>query len=1139
MSLLRPAGPQFNRWRSFLLPFFVLLISTHAWGQFDQGVVLGTLRDATGSAVAGAKVTLTNTSTGTSQSVATKGDGTYVFPTVRIGLYTVTAEAPGFSQSKTDVFNLTIGSRQEVNLTLKIGGDTQTVTVTGAAELLETSTSDNGQVIGAKQIVNLPLNGRNYADLALLVPGVRRSAIAVAGILSREGAFDVNGLNSMANNFLLDGLDNNAYQTANQGYSNEAMVPSPDAVQEFKVQTDNYSAEFGRAAGSIVNVSTRSGTNQFHGVAYDYLRNTVLNAYGPFLGNGIKPTLVQNQFGATLGGPVMHDKLFFFADYEGLRHIDRAIQNAVVPTATQRQGIFTDATGKPVMLINPVSGAAYANGVVPMGDQSSLARAVMAALPMPNVAGATPGANNYISQPANTVTSDKGDVRGDYYLGSKNTFFARYSQLHQLIFSAPNIQGLAGGNSNGTLFGYVKQVAGGWTYNIGPNSILEVRLGLTWTQSGKNPYNLGATNLLAGIQNIPTDPTIVGGVNTQSVTGFSQFGRQSTNPQFTNPNLYNPKVNYSTIRGRHSLKFGYEYGYIAQKISDFHPQFGADTYAGQFSRASGAQSSTIILQQAYNLADFLLGARSHYELNNLATIDYLRRQHFAYVQDDWHVSDKFTMNIGLRYELVTPYWEKDNHLANFDPSSNSLVQATSGSLYNRALLNTKTLNFAPRLGFAYQVRPSTVVRAGYAISYAPFYRFGGEGTLSYNGPFIVDATIDQTPHFGPGSASTPVPNCGAQTAPLTCFRTTQQGYVDNFATAANFSTLQAQTRYIPKDDPTAYVQTIYVNLQQEVSPTLSLGLGYLNNHGSHIRVLGDFNQASTQSPACASNPAACQSLQQRRPISNFTNILDTFGSGFLEYNALQVKLEKRYSQGFRFLNSFTWSQAINNASSDLESQNGDSQNVNIRNIQGDRGLSGYNQPLNDTLSALWDLPYGKGKRFGGDAPWALREALGGWQLSVISTATSGLPINLTYSPTSNQTVSSTSAAYSYRPNLVSTVQSVYNPHSSYIKTNTALLNTLNPSALSIPTIDQPFGNVGRNVLRGPSFYQLDLGLHKQFGLWSETSNLEFRLEGFNVLNKTNFASPDSNRSDGGNFGAYTASNVYPSRQVQIALRLSY
>ncbi|WP_051978391.1 TonB-dependent receptor [Edaphobacter aggregans] len=1139
MLFPEPTGPHPVKWRSVLLSLYLLLTSAQAWCQFDQGVVLGTLRDTGGLPISGAKVTLTNTATGTSQTVTCKDDGTYVFPTVRIGSYTVTAESAGFSPSKTDVFNLSIGSRQEVNLTLKAGGENQTVTVTGAAELLETSTSDNGQVIGSKQIVNLPLNGRNYADLALLVPGVRRSSIAVAGILSREGAFDVNGLNSMANNFLLDGLDNNAYQTANQGYSNEAMVPSPDAVQEFKVQTDNYSAEFGRAAGSIVNVSTRSGTNQFHGVAYDYLRNTVLNAYGPFLGNGIKPTLIQNQFGGTLGGPIKHDKLFFFADYEGLRHIDRAIQSAVVPTAQQRQGIFTNADGSPIPLINPVTGASYANGVIPASDQSAFATAVMAALPMPNVAGATPGQSNYTSQPANTVTSDKGDIRGDYYLGPKNTFFARYSQLHQQIFSAPNIQGLAGGNSNGTLYSYVKQVAGGWTYNIHPNSILEVRLGLTWTQSGKNPYNLGANNLVAGFQNIPTDPTIVGGVNTQSVTGFSQFGRQATNPQFTNPHLYNPKVNYSTIRGRHSLKFGYEYGYIAQSISDFHPQFGADTYAGQFSRASGAQGSTAILQQAYNLADFLVGARSHYELNNLATITYLRRQHFAYAQDDWHVNDKLTLNLGLRYELVTPYWEKDNHLANFDPTSNSLVQASSGSLYKRALLNTKTLNFAPRVGFAYQVRRSTVIRAGYAISYAPFYRFGGEGTLSYNGPFIVDATVDQTPQFGPGAASKPLPNCTAQSAPLSCFRTTQQGYVDNFATAANFSTLQAQTRYIPKDDPTAYVQTTYVNVQQEITPTLSLGIGYLNNHGSHIRVLGDFNQAATQSPACANNPAACLTLQQRRPINNFTNILETFGGGFLQYNALQVKLEKRYSQGLRILNSFTWSRAINNASADLESQNGDSQNVNIRNIRGDRGPSGYNQPLNDTLSALWDLPFGTGRRFGSDAPRAVREVLGGWQLSAISTATSGLPINLTYSPTSNQTVSSTSGVYSYRPNLTGSLQSVSNPHSAYRKTNTALLNTLNASALSIPTVDQPFGNVGRNALRGPSFYQLDLGLHKQFGLWSDSSNLEFRLEGFNVLNKTNFASPDSNRSDGGNFGAYTASNVYPSRQVQLALRLSF
>ena len=292
-------------------------------------------------------------------------------------------------------------------------------------------------------------------------PGVRESLLEVLSLPSRDASYNVNGLNSMVNNFQLDGIDNNAYQSANQGYSNEAIIPSPDAIQEFKVETDNYSAEYGRAGGAIINATIRSGTNQFHGVAYDYLRNTVLNAYGPFIGTGVKPTLVQNQFGGTFGGPVKRDKLFFFGDFEGLRNVNRAIQTAVVPTAAQAQGTFTDAQGNPIPLQNPITGAQYPNGVIPASDQSPFAANVLSILqadaaPNQNVAA---GGSNFVSTPANTVTINKGDGRMDAYISPRSTAFGRYSQASWVYFLAPNIPGLAGGNSNGTLYAYTKQIA--------------------------------------------------------------------------------------------------------------------------------------------------------------------------------------------------------------------------------------------------------------------------------------------------------------------------------------------------------------------------------------------------------------------------------------------------------------------------------------------------------------------------------------------------------------------------------------------------------------------------------------------------------------------------------------------------------
>ncbi len=311
------------RWRSIVCMLLLLLtlgMWNEAYAQFDSGAVLGNIKDPTGATINAATVELLDVAKGVKVVRQTDSSGGYEFDSVQPGEYTISVTAPSFQNSKTDVFRVNVGARQRVDLSLKLGMESDTVTVSGAAVQLETDTSDRGQTVQGTEAILLPLNGRSYADLAQLVPGVRRSLIAtVASNPPRDASYNVNGLNSMDNNFTLDGIDNNGYQEANQGYSNEAVIPSPDSLQEFKVQTDNYSAEYGRSGGAIVNATTRSGTSTFHGGAYDYLRNTVLNAFGPFYGTGVKPTLVQNQFGGTFGGPIRKDRLFFFVDYEGLR----------------------------------------------------------------------------------------------------------------------------------------------------------------------------------------------------------------------------------------------------------------------------------------------------------------------------------------------------------------------------------------------------------------------------------------------------------------------------------------------------------------------------------------------------------------------------------------------------------------------------------------------------------------------------------------------------------------------------------------------------------------------------------------------------------------------------------------------------
>lgn len=1157
----------------------ILLLTFSSWmmagAQFDSGAVLGNIKDPSGAIIPGATVELDSVAQGTKVERRTDTSGAYEFDSVQPGDYALVVSAHGFEGSKTEVFKVNVGARQRVDLALKLGAATDTVTVSGAASLLETDTSDRGETVPGNEAVALPLNGRAYADLAQLVPGVRRSLIAtVASVPPRDASYNVNGLTSMDNNFTLDGIDNNAYQEANQGYSNQAVIPSPDALQEFKVQTDNYSAEYGRAGGAIVNATTRSGTNTFHGGVYDYLRNTVLNAFGPFYGTGVKPTLVQNQFGGTFGGPVLKDRLFFFVDYEGLRSVAHSLMTATLPTPTELTGLFTadgTATGAPVPVKNPYTGVVYANGQVPLSDPNidPVALEAFKYLPAPNIPGAVLTAANYQYLPASTTTDDKGDARADYTLNSRQNGFVRYSQRAVTYLQPPPFPGIAGGNANGTLFGQTRQIAAGWNWTLTSNSILELRFGQTWSKSGKSPIFLGSTNFYtaAGITgvNIPNDPTYTGGLNAQAVTGYSAFGEQTTSPQFNYPTQTNPKVNYTWGHGHHSLKVGYEFGFLNQAISDFHPKFGSDVYGGAFSSTTGSTS------QAANLTDFLFGARNNYSLNAYNEINYERYWHMGYVQDDWKALANLTVNAGLRYEFVSPNYEQNDNMLNYDPVNQRLLHAGSGtdvlstvpghiyslhyvggtSLADRGLVNPDYRDFGPRLGFAWQALPKTVVRGGYAISYAYLFRFGGEGMLGYNGPNNYDATINQLPSEGLCVTQAGSVAASLTLDPSTCFRRTQDGYENSFDGPANFSTLKAQTRYQLKDFKTPYVQAYHLSAQQELPYKFTLEVSYVGDHAVGVPALEDTNQARTCLPSeiPAANPGQCAtSLQGRRPVSTFTDILTESSAGFLDYNSLQTKLERRFANGLFLINSFTWSHGINNSSADLETNNGDSAVVNIYNVKGDRGPSGYNQPLNDTTSFIADIPFGHGKRFGSSIPGWEQQILGGWQLTGINVVTSGVPINLTYTASTNQVVSTTSAVYALRPNLTSTPGAVYGH--AWTKTKSSLNGYFVQSGMSVPSGSQLFGDAGRNDLRGPAFGQFDLAAHKKFTLTNNRYSMEFRIEAFNVLNATNYISPGTsigsvNSNSGaftpsGSFGQFSgSSSVYPSRQVQLALRLAF
>ncbi len=1128
-------GRRLNRYkglrRSAWIGCLGLGTASGALAQFDTASVLGFVRDSSGAAVPGSSVSLVNTETGQKNVVQADAQGQYTFSSVPAGRYQLDAEANGFSETLTDPFAVSVAARQRVDVALKLGRQSETMTVSGAASQLESESSSTGTVISPTEVHNLPLNGRAYADLTLLVPGVKRSNLENQTVTSRDASYNVNGQRSEFNNFLLDGLDNNAYGTSNQGFSNQNIPPSPDAINEFKVETNNYSAEYGRASGAVINVSINSGTNKLHGDLYEYHRNTSLNAIGPFTppvnpitGRPVKPVLIRNQFGGTLGGPVKRDKLFFFADYEGNRQVQGQYTAVTLPNADQRQGVFKTAKGAGVPLRNPLTGVSYDNGVVPVADWTPLARLVIAALPAPNVPNANAFANNYVSVPKAYLVDDKGDGRVDFLASERTTAFGRFSEHNGNIEDANGIPGAAGGNSNGDIYINNKQVAAAITHSFNQNNILDARIGFDWTHGGKRPFGVGQPSLLvqAGIGGLPTDPTISRSLNAQAVNGFTQFGAQSSSPQFQNPFVIDPKVNYTLLKGRNDLRFGWEFLSINTEIDDFNPTYGADGYAGGFSAT--AKSSDVGATEASFLADFLVGARNGYNLNNVAVVNYHQYMNFFYAQDDLKVSPKFTANLGLRYELVTPQFVSGNTLANFNPATNTLQQATAGSIAQRALVHTPKLDFAPRVGFAYQADANTVIRAAYGISYDQFNREGGENLLAYNGPSIVNASVQQYAPF----STQPVKQglCTNDLAPTTCFRPEAQGYPQGFTAPSNFSTALSQTRYIPFNTPTGYVQAYHLDVQTQLAPRTVLTVSYVGSHGVHIQVLADLNQA-TPCPATGN----CASLLARRPIQGFTGIEESVPYGFLSYNALQAKLEHRYGQGLFVLNSFTWSHAIDNASGHLDTPNGDNSRVNLANLRGERGQSAYNQPVNDTLTVIYDLPFGRGRRFGAGAPRLAQGLLGGWQFSAINTATSGQPVNLIYNVSSVATVSS---LLNYRPNVSG---DPVTRNGQRVKTATTVQNYLSPAAVSAPVNQsQTYGNAGRNSLRTYPFYQLDTALHKGFHLWSEASLLDFRLEAFNVLNQVNYGAPDSNRSDAG-FGAITT--YFPPRQLQVAGKLFF
>jgi Carboxypeptidase regulatory-like domain/TonB dependent receptor len=1100
------------------LLFAAFFSASVLFAQFETSEVLGSVHDASNAPVPNAGVTLTNQQTGIEAKTTTNENGEYDFFNVQIGVYTVKVEHPGFSAASASDIRVEVNARQRVDMSMTVGEISQTVNVSSAASPLTTDSSEHSQVIGTVATVELPLNGRDPTQLALLATNTVESPIAVSfgpTGTPREGAFNVNGMRSTYNFFLLDGMDNTAYGTSNQSYSAQVIQLSPDALDEFRVITSNYSAEYGRVGGAVVNAVMRTGTNQFHGAAYEFFRNTDLNAAGYDFASAVfvKPPLQRNQFGVTIGGPFIKNKLFFFADYEGLRQLQHYFNFDSIPDMNDRSGIL------PVPVYDAINKTLYpANTQIPVSSLNPFAAAVLGALPDPNGPGR---ASNYGALLLIRDYGDKYDAKIDGQINDRMTAFVRFSQRKDLDYYQPDISGPSGGDGNGYIHTIDQNASVGYTWTVTPSSVLEARFGFDHVLAGKSPPYLGGPSMesLYGIPGLPTSSDLTGGLNSQNISGFSQLGRQTSNPQFQNPTSFDPKLNYSWVKGKHSLKFGYEFLAVRTEILDVNPLYGEDQYTGQFSKPTcallGEAAGCSIANDAtsYNLADFIFGTPSIINLGNEAVVNLRQHVNSLYAQDDFRVTPKLTLNLGLRWEYSTPLFERDNNYSDFNPATDTMTQATGGSMYNRSLVHPDYHDFGPRLGLAYSFDPKTVIRAGYGISYAFFNRVGS-ALEGINAPQALFGVINQS-----------IPAGGAVPA---SFLTTQNSFTTGIDNPANFNPANSNVVYIPSNFKWPYIQNWFFSVQRELGWSTLFEVAYNGNHSLNLPIIADYNQAT---PNAAGGTLG---VQAREPIPTFGPITWVDPAGDNDYNGLSLRLEHRFSKGLYLLNSFTWGKALGDSEQALEYFSGyvEANPQNIHDLAAERGPSSYDVKLNNVTSLVYELPFGKGRDYASSVNPLVDALIGGWELNTINTAHTGQPLNVYYSPSSAYSVSGLSNDYRgesfLRPNVSGSAAS---------QSTAQMLNTYfaGYSFAVPPSVTNPFGDLGRNAFRAPNFEEWDLAVDKNFRI-HEDIHAQFRSEFFNVLNNVNFGIPNT-ISNNSAFGQIRT--TYPARQIQFALKLLF
>jgi len=1130
--ITRSAG--FSHWIYLVVALLLILPASSLLAQYDNGSLLGTIHDATGAVIPGATVTIRNNDTGVTTVETTDSAGDYEVPSLRTGVYSITAGAKGFANAVAQNITLSVGARQRIDLSLGAAGSGEVVQVTGVALQMETESSQRDVTITQYQSAALPLVTRNYSDLLGLVSGVRQAPTAAnttsVSSLARAGAYNVNGQRSMFNNFILDGMDNNAYGESNQGFDNQIIAVPPDSVAQFAVITNNMSAEYGRSSGATINTASRGGTNNFHGLIYGFLRATPLNAPGYFKptivgGTGIvtpfkKPTFNRKQFGMNFGGPIIQDKLFFFMDYEGFRQELRPLTVYTMPTQNELNGNLVVAVQNPTTCAVPPCTpfpANTAHGVPdsafnPVSLQIVNIFRTLTNLPAAGASSSGLASSDYTVQAPFTDNSDKGDLRFDWTPSEKNQYFLRISDRKEHGINFPTLPEPLDGQQNGNIYILDQQVALGFTHTFSSNKLIDVRLGLSRTKAGKYTLSVGTGNTLS----IPGLPTgyLSGGLPAINISNFSnQIGRQTTNPQWQNPALIDPKVNFTWVKGHHSMKFGYEFEHIWMAVNDNNPFYGSWTFGKGYSTVSGSPVADNYW------ADFLFGDSSGYSLSNYFVAHLRQTLHSFYAQDDWKVSPKLTLNLGVRWEYGSPYSEQNNNISNFDPASQTLFTITPGTaaatgltlmpvgsgVYGHTLINPDLADWAPRIGFAYAAMPNTTVRGGYGISYVHYTRAGSGDIQAINAPQAQFTNVSPQP-FQPSSTT----HCtSAATASTTgCYVTVDQGFPTGMAT--NFNPKTDNITWVPKNTRDSYVQNYYLGVQQQLRKNILLDIAYVGNHGVKLQGFVNGNQF-VPTAGFNTTTATWSTRTYANWPSDITEALNEFKSN---YNSLQVRYEQRMTGGLTLLNSFTWEHSLDNASASLEGNTPSPQDAT--NLRADYAQSDYNLPIINVTSLVYELPFGQHKMFMPSASSLVNELIGDWQISAINTMQAGTPFNLTYTPNSSQLLSPQLAATyrgqnEYRPNRVSGVPLTQGRTARVA--NTGYINYVNWNALVLPPIKDassnylsPDGNNSRNPGRTPAFYELDFAVNKKFNLpWNAKG--EFRTEFYNLFNHTNLYLP--------------------------------